>query len=72
MYNLNVGGAIILMLDKTKVNFTEQYMNFTMFENHALYIMQCQQAFMSLVYAYYNRMIVQASYNQYLDTMEEL
>lgn len=60
-YNINPDGCLILMLDKSKCHFTELLLDFGN-EEHLAYIEQCQETFLSLVYAYYNRGIATQMY----------
>lgn len=59
---INVDGCIILMLDKTSYSFREMFLNFDDI-NHLSYINQCEETFLSLVYAYYQRLISVDMYN---------
>lgn len=54
----NVDGVIILMLDKKLSKFTEYVLDFEVPE-HLSFIDKCEEAFLSLVYAFYNRIHVQ-------------
>lgn len=67
VYNLHVDGAVILMLNKDKISFSEQYMNFTNYPQHAEYLNSLKTAFLSLVYAYYNRKNVEMHYNYFME-----
>lgn len=57
---IEVDGCIILMLNKNTDAFEEMFLNFEIKE-HFDYISQCEETFLSLVYAYYQRI-----QNQYL------
>lgn len=57
----HVDGCIILLLDKKKCVFTEYILNFSDI-NHLAFINQCQETFLSLVYAYYNRINTENMY----------
>lgn len=70
IYNLHVDGSIVLSLNKTRVVFYEQYMNFTHIQQHALYMNQLTETFLSLVYAYYNRKAIESMYQQYVLELE--
>ena len=61
LYNIKVDGCIILMLNKKKVEFTEILYNFEKPQNIE-YFQYCQETFLSLVYAYYNRIRVEQMY----------
>ena len=61
-YGIIVDGIIILKLSKDQVFFEEQLLdlrNYSILE----YINQCERTFTSLVYAYYNRKIVERKFN---------
>lgn len=60
---INVNGCIILMLDKKSDMFIEHILDFENID-HLNYIDQCQESFLSLVYAYYQRIQNQYLYNQ--------
>lgn len=60
-YGVHINGCIILMLNKKECRFTEMVLDFNI-QEHLDYINLCQQSFLSLVYAYYNRVLVQSSY----------
>ena len=62
-YNINVDGIIILKLSKDKVYFEEQVLDFTRYD-HVEYINNCERMFLSLVYAWYNRYIVENQYKK--------
>lgn len=56
-----VDGCIILLLDKKTCKFTEYVLHFDQ-EEHLKFIDQCEECFLSLVYGYYNRGIVENMY----------
>lgn len=60
-YGIEVDGVIILMLNKSKCQFSEMVLDFSN-TDHILYMNQCEECFLSLVYAYYNRCIVENGY----------
>lgn len=60
-YNIEADGVIILMLDKNTCKFTEMVLDFSIPE-HLEYIDQCEECFLSLVYAYYNRCLIENGY----------
>ena len=62
LQGIKIDGAIILQLDKNNVGFNEYFMNFDIPE-HLQYINECEQAFLSLVYAYYNISNVEQKFN---------
>lgn len=70
VYNLHVDGAIVLLLSKDKVAFEEQYMNSTHIPEHAQYIDSLKTAFLSLVYAWYNRKNAEIQYDAYIGGKE--
>ena len=70
VYNINVDGSIILLLSKNSVAFEEQYMNFRRNQQHANYLVCLKEAFLSLVYGYYNRKMIESMYKQYLENRE--
>lgn len=72
VYNLSVDGSIILLLSKNKVGFIEQYMNFKQNPEHRNYLGYLKNAFLSLVYSYYNRKTIESMYNNYIKGMEEI
>lgn len=63
LQGINIDGAIILQLNKSDVGFNEYFMNFDNPE-HLQYINECEQAFLSLVYAYYNVSNVEKKFNE--------
>lgn len=60
---IDLDGCIILMLDKKSDMFIEMMLNFEN-EDHLNYMNQCQETFLSLVYAYYQRIQNQYMYKQ--------
>lgn len=58
IHNIDVDGCIILMLDKKKCVFDELMLDLQV-PSHLAFINDCQNTFLSLVYAYYNRLNVQ-------------
>lgn len=61
--NIKIDGVIILMLNKTKVGFKEYILNFNIDNNDRLFMNYCREAFLSLVYSYYNRLYIENMYN---------
>lgn len=51
--NIDIDGVIVLQLNKNIPSFSEYILNFSI-PNHLNFINQCEQTFMSLVYAFYN------------------
>lgn len=62
-YGIDTDGIIILRLSKDQVYFEEQLLDL---RNHSIleYINQCDRTFMSLVYSYYNRKIVEDKFKK--------
>lgn len=60
--NIEIDGCIILMLNKNECVFTEHVLDFSVPE-HIQFIDNCEECFLSLVYSYYTRSIVQTQYN---------
>lgn len=56
-----IDGVIILMLNKKSIGINELLLDFSN-QEHLCFINCCQEAFMSLVYAYYNRLYIQNQY----------
>lgn len=63
-YGIIVDGIIILRLSKDDVSFEEQVLDFSR-QNDLMFIIDCERCFLSLVYAYYNRNIVQRKYSEF-------
>ena len=61
-YNINIDGCIILQLSKKNVGFNEYTLNFDN-KNDLNYMNECERAFLSLVYSYYNLLVVEEGYN---------
>lgn len=60
--NIEIDGCIILMLDKNEFTFTEKVLDFSIPE-HIQFIDNCEECFLSLVYSYYTRGIVETQFN---------
>ena len=60
---IDIDGCIILMLNKNKLKFTEHVLHFDN-QDHLAFINICKDCFMSLVYAYYSRMVVEREYKK--------
>ena len=58
---VNIDGCIVLMLDKKNFKFTEHVLHFDNKE-HLDFINICKDCFISLVYAYYHRIVVEREY----------
>ena len=61
-YGIITDGVIILRLSKTDVSFEEQVLDFIKYDD-LMFINDCDRCFLSLVYAYYNRQVVQNQYS---------
>lgn len=62
-YDIIPDGVVILKLSKINTLFEEQIIDLTTYDG-VLYINQCDQLFMSLVYSYYNRHMLESSYSR--------
>ena len=60
--NINIDGVIILQLSKKDVSFNEYILDFSINE-HYDFIESCCECFLSLVYAYFNKLHVQKQYS---------
>lgn len=60
---IKVDGCIILMLDKKAIKFKEFVLDFSN-NGHLAFINQCEECFLSLVYGFYNRGIVEEEYKR--------
>jgi hypothetical protein len=58
LYGILIDGTILLKLNKANPSFDEVLLDFTNYE-HLQFINNCDRCFLSLVYAYHNRQIVQ-------------
>lgn len=63
---IELDGCMILMLDKKSYNFTELLLDFSN-PDHLMYINQCEETFLSLVYAYYQRMMNKSMFESIFD-----
>ena len=59
---INVDGVIVLQLDKDEPGFNEYHLSFDIPE-HLYFIDNCQSAFLSLVYAFYNLQMIESSFD---------
>lgn len=57
-YSITIDGTILLKLDKNTGEFEEEILNFSKFKDLE-FINQCDQLFISILYGYYNRYIVE-------------
>lgn len=62
-YGIEVDGVLILQLSKNEISYKEWFLNFNIAE-HLQYIQECEHAFLSIVYAYYNILKVENGFNQ--------
>lgn len=62
-HGIDIDGCIILQLDKKTNIFTEFVLDFSNLE-HLNYMNNCERAFLSLVYAYFNRLCVEDGFNK--------
>lgn len=60
-HNINIDGCLILMLDKKHFTFRELVVDLDDIED-STFMMNCENTFLSLVYAYYNRIMVERQY----------
>lgn len=59
---IDTDGCIVLQLSKNDISYNEYVLNFYDAEEHLAYINQCEQAFLSLVFAYYNITMVENNF----------
>ena len=60
---ISISGCLILQLDKRKKNFNEYILDLYN-QKDKKYIEDCTETFMSIVYAYYNRMNVESEFKE--------
>lgn len=60
-YNTHIDGVIILQLDKKQPSFEEYVLVFSN-PQHAMFMDECIKTYLSLVYAYYNRLNIQTMF----------
>jgi hypothetical protein len=60
-YNIEIDGCLILKLSKSDVSYEEFYLDLSR-EDHLEYIDECEHAFLSLVYSYYNILKVESGF----------
>lgn len=60
---IEIDGCIILQLSKNDIDYTEYILNFCN-PNHLQFMIDCEQAFLSLVYAYYNIYKIEGNYKK--------
>ena len=61
-YNINVDGCLILQLSKNEVSYNEYFLDLSR-EEHLNYMNECEHAFLSIVYAYYNILNVETKFD---------
>lgn len=64
-HNINIDGCIILQLSKKWESFTEYMIDLHNYDD-SNFMKECDLTFMSLVYSYYHRLMVESSANIYL------
>lgn len=62
-HGIEIDGCIVLQLDKKTNMFHEYILDFGNLE-HLNYINNCERAFLSLVYSYFNRLCVEDGFNK--------
>ena len=60
--NINVDGVIVLQLDKDEPGFNEYHLSFD-YPDHLTFMDNCQTAFLSLVFAFYNIQSIEGQFN---------
>ena len=60
--NINIDGCLILQLSKKEIRYDEYVLDFNT-QEHYEFIHQCETTFLSLVYAYYNRVKTENMFN---------
>jgi len=63
---IELGGCIILQVSKKKVEYTEYTLDLLHDKFHLDFINQCETTFFSTVHTYYNRIITENMYKEYL------
>ena len=61
-HNIEIDGCIILQLSKNDISYNECTLDFSN-PNHLMFINQCENTFLSLVYSYYNLAIIESEFN---------
>lgn len=64
---IELGGCIILQVNKKKVEYTEYTLDLLHDKFHLEFINQCETTFFSTVYTYYNKIITENMYKEYLN-----
>lgn len=60
---IEIDGCIVLQLSKTSISYNEYVLNFII-PDHLNFINECETAFLSLVFAYYNITYIESRYNK--------
>lgn len=60
---IEVGGCLVLLLDKQSPKFSEYVLDFSN-DEHKKFIEECEETFMSLVYSFYNKRKIQSEYKR--------
>lgn len=61
--NINIDGCFILQLNKLHPTYREYTLDFSI-DEHKLFIDECTETFLSLVYAYYNRLNITVKFEK--------
>ena len=65
--NIDIGGCIILQVDKKKIHYEEYTLDLLHDEFHREFLNQCENTFMSIVYSWNNVERTKQMYNDYLE-----
>jgi hypothetical protein len=63
LYNIEIGGCGIIMLSKDNISFEEIIIDLDDDDDYR-FIEHCKETFFSLVYSYYNRLLVEQEFNK--------
>lgn len=63
LLGIEIDGCIILQLSKTSISYNEYVLNFII-PDHLKFINECETAFLSLVFAYYNITYIETRFNK--------
>lgn len=61
--NIDIDGVIVIQLNKEEPGFNEFLLDFSI-QEHRIFIDKCENAFLSLVYSYYNIESVKSDFNR--------
>ena len=64
--NIDIGGCIILQVNKKKVEYTEYTLDLLHDKFHLDFLNQCELTFFSALYTYYNKIKTENMFNKYL------